>query len=241
MKLGTNPRSNIVLPIESPGRCPDCGTLTLAYLGDPLAPHGLWKCACGWRQLGKAPRQGFDGNKKHARDANITVLEPKAPYQAPTAVPVPVPRSYARDFPITDMGAPDGKDHRPTPIARIVKAACDRMGIVVAELNKISEYENGDRRGVCRHPRYTLARELIVTLARELTRMSFPEIAPYIGTIETNGGHNHSTAITSHKRFQKKLDWTMAGRLGPTDAERLGCPDKTCREMLDELRRELVR
>lgn len=55
-----------------------------------------------------------------------------------------------------------------------------------------------------RHPRVVLARAMITLLCRELTTMSYPEIARALGK------RNHSTVITAHRRIEEQLDETVA-------------------------------
>lgn len=55
-------------------------------------------------------------------------------------------------------------------------------------------------RGKTRHPRVVMARAIITHLARQLTTLSYPEIARAIGR------PNHSTVITAFQRFAKQLE-----------------------------------
>lgn len=82
--------------------------------------------------------------------------------------------------------------------------------------------------GRCRSPRVVLARGLSALLAREMTNLSFPEIARAMGR------PNHSTVITAMNRMKSQLDGStaVAGLEG-------GAP--ALRALAERLRRELVK
>lgn len=82
-----------------------------------------------------------------------------------------------------------------TPVVRkpirfntIVKTVCTRLGV---EVNQLA--------GSSRHKFLVLARSLSVYLAREMTTMSYPEIAHAMGR------KNHSTVITADQRLRRQI------------------------------------
>ncbi len=91
---------------------------------------------------------------------------------------------------------------RPIRFASILDAICDEMMV-----DKSTVLSND------RHRQIVLARSLVVHLARELTTLSFPEIARQLAR------PNHSTVVTAHQRIarQFKADTTvrLPGRPGP--------------------------
>jgi chromosomal replication initiator protein len=82
-----------------------------------------------------------------------------------------------------------GAERRPVRLEAIRDEVCRTMRV-----------EPTDLLGSGRHARVVLARGLIVRLARELTAMSFPEIARGLKR------PNHSTVITAHKRVCSQLE-----------------------------------
>lgn len=88
---------------------------------------------------------------------------------------------------VTDPGASQ-RPSRPVRIEAIIGHTAAAMGIEVSELS-----------GKTRHPRVVLARAIITHLARQMTTLSYPEIARAIGR------PNHSTVITAFQRFAKQL------------------------------------
>ncbi len=77
---------------------------------------------------------------------------------------------------------------KPVRFSTIVKIVCARLGV-----------EPGQLAGSSRHKFLVLARSLSVYLARELTTMSYPEIAHAMGR------KNHSTVITADQRLRRQL------------------------------------
>ena len=82
-----------------------------------------------------------------------------------------------------------------TPIVRkpirfntIMKTVCTRLGVEASQLA-----------GSSRHKFLVLARSLSVYLAREMTTMSYPEIAHAMGR------KNHSTVITADQRLRRQI------------------------------------
>lgn len=74
-----------------------------------------------------------------------------------------------------------------------------RIDAIIAETCTALAIDPRDLSGKTRHKRVVAARALITHLARQLTTMSFPEIARAIGR------PNHSTVITAFQRLQKQI------------------------------------
>ncbi len=85
-------------------------------------------------------------------------------------------------------GVESGGDVRPVRVDTIIQRTCEVLGVEQADLS-----------GKTRHKRVVLARAIITHLARELTTLSYPEIARAIGR------PNHSTVITAHQRLSKQI------------------------------------
>lgn len=83
-----------------------------------------------------------------------------------------------------------------------------RLETIRDEVCRTLRVEQSDLLGSGRHARVVLARGLIVHLARELTALSFPEIARGLKR------PNHSTVITAHKRVRAQLEKETAVSLG---------------------------
>ncbi|MEM9348204.1 MAG: chromosomal replication initiator protein DnaA [Planctomycetota bacterium] len=77
---------------------------------------------------------------------------------------------------------------KPIRFSTIMKTVCNRLGV-----------EAGQLAGSSRHKFLVLARSLSVYLARELTTMSYPEIAHAMGR------KNHSTVITADQRLRRQI------------------------------------
>ena len=77
-----------------------------------------------------------------------------------------------------------------------------------------------------RHRRVVLARAMITLLCRELTTMSYPEIARALGK------KNHSTVITAHQRIDRQMGEPV--RLG------LAVDGLTIEQLRDRLRGDLT-
>lgn len=88
---------------------------------------------------------------------------------------------------LPDFSAPAVR--KPVRFATIMKAVCSRLAVEPSQLA-----------GSSRHKFLVLARSLSVYLARELTTMSYPEIAHAMGR------KNHSTVITADHRFRRQID-----------------------------------
>lgn len=86
-------------------------------------------------------------------------------------------------------GQASARSTRPIRIESVIEQTCTAMAV-----------EKGDLAGKTRHPRVVLARALITHLARQLTTLSFPDIARAIGR------PNHSTVITAFQRLAKQLE-----------------------------------
>jgi chromosomal replication initiation ATPase DnaA len=84
------------------------------------------------------------------------------------------------------------QSERRVDISRIIIVVCRTLGIEPCELG-----------GRCRHKRVVLGREIVTVLAREYTRLSFPEIARAMGK------WSHSTFVEAAQRFTKQVDRTV--------------------------------
>lgn len=94
----------------------------------------------------------------------------------------------ARALEARGSGKPRMAVDRPVRMDDVQRVVCQAMSVEREELVSTS-----------RHKRVVLARALIVHLARELTNLSYPEIA------RTLGRTNHSTFITAHKRVLAQM------------------------------------
>lgn len=106
----------------------------------------------------------------------------------------------------------------PLRVATILEVVCRRLGVERSELL-----------GSGRHRRVVLARGLVSYLARELTTLSYPEIARAIGR------SNHSTVLTAGRRLHEQLE---RGERIELDPQAGSMPLK---ELVDHLRHELTR
>jgi chromosomal replication initiator protein len=102
----------------------------------------------------------------------------------------------------------------PIRLGHIVEAVCDRMRV-----------SREDLLGNGRHPRTVAARGLVAHLSRELTTHSYPEIARALGR------DTHSAVHTAAKRIKSLID----------DDQRLGADGEPVRELVDQLRHDIVR
>lgn len=78
---------------------------------------------------------------------------------------------------------------RPVTVDEILDAVCEALAV-----------ERGDVYGNGRRPRVVLARAIAMHLARELTTLSFPEIAQALKR------PNHSTVITACQRLRRQIE-----------------------------------
>ena len=81
-------------------------------------------------------------------------------------------------------------DSAPTPIRleQIVRTVCESLGV---ETNKVY--------GPSRHRRIVLARSIAIYLARQLTTLSYPELARALNR------SNHSTIVTAAQRVERQM------------------------------------
>ncbi len=86
-------------------------------------------------------------------------------------------------------GSPRASAETPVRYDQIRDIVCTQLDVETAELGKSG-----------RHQRVVLARAMITLLCRELTTMSYPEIARALGK------KNHSTVITAHRRIEGEFD-----------------------------------
>jgi chromosomal replication initiator protein len=115
--------------------------------------------------------------------------------------------------------APVARPRRPIQAELIIAAICEELAIDRATFV-----------GRSRHTRAVLARSLGSYLCRELTTMSYPEIARALGR------PNHSTVITADKRVRQQMDTTtdLAPEAGPNYA------GVSLRELCTRLSRTIV-
>lgn len=106
----------------------------------------------------------------------------------------------------------------PVRIGAIVDAVCARLGV-----------SRGDLTGTGRHRRVVLARSLVAFLGRELTTMSFPEIAQAMGRA------HHSTIHTAASRLSRQLEANERIEVGGQDS------DMPLRDLVDQLRHSICR
>lgn len=106
----------------------------------------------------------------------------------------------------------------PLRVATILDTVCRKLGVEKSELLASS-----------RHRRIVLARGLVSYLARELTTLSYPEIARAIGR------RNHSTVLTAGRRLQEQLERSESVELDPQAGS------IALRELVDQLRHDLIR
>ncbi len=94
-------------------------------------------------------------------------------------------------------------------LARNGKRKPVRLDAILREVCQQLRVEPEDLFGKGRHRRVVLARGLVVRLARELTTLSYPEIA--------RGMHkpNHSTVITADQRIGRQMELAIPADCGP--------------------------
>lgn len=113
----------------------------------------------------------------------------------------------------------------PVRLGEIIGSVCERLGIEPDELL-----------GRGRHRRVVLARSLVVHLARELTTLSFPEIARGLGR------ENHSTVHTAARRIERELAESESGDGQGAAALPLQSGDNvTLRELVEQLKYDILR
>lgn len=89
---------------------------------------------------------------------------------------------------LLDQDAPTVRSRRPVRFEQIMKGVTEHLGVTSQQVL-----------GRGRHKHVVLARSMVIHLARQLTSMSYPEIATAMGR------PNHSTIITAAQRVQKQL------------------------------------
>lgn len=94
--------------------------------------------------------------------------------------------------------AVDAGLRRPVRVETIISQTCTALGVETADLGAPT-----------RHKRVVLARAVITHLSRELTTLSYPEIARAIGR------PSHSTVITAHQRLVKQITQGESFGIGP--------------------------
>jgi chromosomal replication initiator protein len=114
------------------------------------------------------------------------------------------------------------RSRRPIRAEQIIEEVCRTLRVEQVELL-----------GRGRHKRVVLARTLSAHLCRQLTTMSFPEVARALGR------PNHSTVVTACKRIAEQIARDDGLNLG-TD----GCPELhglTIRTLVDQVRDDILR
>ncbi len=104
----------------------------------------------------------------------------------------------------------------PIRSAAVIDAVCERICVTRADLL-----------GSCRHKRVVIARAAVAYLCRELTKMSFPEIARVLGRTY------HSTVHTADQRLRKQIERDESMQLSDGQSQSI-------RELINQLRHELV-
>lgn len=107
----------------------------------------------------------------------------------------------------------------PPRIAAILDATCEQLGV-----------NRDDLAASGRHRRVVLARGVVVHLAREMTTLSFPEIARHLGRTA------HSSAHAAARRVRDMLD---RGEELPSDER--APSSRTVRELVETVRRDVER
>ena len=106
----------------------------------------------------------------------------------------------------------------PPRISSIVDAACEELGV-----------SRDDLASAGRHRKVVLARGVVVHLAREMTTLSFPEIARHLGRTA------HSSAHAAARRVRDMMD--RGEELRPDD----GASPRSVRELVESVRRGVER
>ncbi len=108
--------------------------------------------------------------------------------------------------------------------------------LIITETCALLRVERAEFTGKGRHKRVVMARALVARLARELTTLSYPEIARAMGR------PNHSTIITACKKLASDLE--SSPPLALVDEVALGlspeCRATTLPELMDAVRRRVV-
>ncbi|QNN21418.1 ATP-binding protein [Planctomycetales bacterium ZRK34] len=118
---------------------------------------------------------------------------------------------------LIEPGRPGVGANRPVPLKRIVDVVCEELSVEPKQVF--------DR---CRHRRVVLARSIVIHLARQLTTLSYPELARGLSR------PNHSSIITAHQRIGKQINDRR--ELPPDPAVPLPRID----QLVDHLRRAVV-
>lgn len=106
----------------------------------------------------------------------------------------------------------------PIRISTVIDAVCARLNV-----------SRSDLMGTGRHRRVVLARSLVAFLGRELTTMSFPEIARAMGRA------HHSTVHTAARRLSDQLEANQRVELSAQET------DVALSDLVDQLRHAITR
>lgn len=104
----------------------------------------------------------------------------------PKPAPQPEPKPLPKPINIESLPAPLQTRHR---VLAIQETVCARFGIQWSDL--ISP---------CRKPVYAKPRQIAMYLAREITKMSFPQIGHRFG------GKDHTSVIHAHRQVAKRIE-----------------------------------
>lgn len=118
---------------------------------------------------------------------------------------------------LIEPGRPGVGPNRPVPLKRIVDVVCEELSVEPRQVM--------DR---CRHRRVVLARSLVIHLARQLTTLSYPELARGLSR------PNHSSIITAHQRISKQI---QDRRELPADP---AVPLSRVDQLIDHLKRAVI-
>ncbi len=111
-----------------------------------------------------------------------------------------------------------GKPNRPVQAGKVLECICEHLQVDPSEVL-----------GRSRHRRVVLARSLCAHLIRELTTLSYPEIA------ERMSRPNHSTIITACQRLKGQLERDERVSTAP------GLPEISLRALAEDLKRRILR
>lgn len=166
--------------MSTPARCLSCGRRTLVPSFE-FSPRVLWRCSNPAGGKGGEPC----GYKVEGRSLDVPA-------------PVPVGKPVGRPLK-ADAQNNGGWDSRR---AAILRAAAGEAAPIVRIIEVVCQHQNCTIEELCGHERKVWicrARELIVQLARELTALSFPDIARAMGR------PNHSSIVTMHQRAMDRM------------------------------------
>ncbi len=83
---------------------------------------------------------------------------------------------------------------RPVPIERIIWNVCEYVGVSVQDMASRSRVD-----------KLVATRQMISVLAREMTPLSYPEIAKAMGRVNVKGKPKHTSVLTMKKAWKKRV------------------------------------